>query len=297
MLRNILRKLYATYENYGAGRKNRLIRKVKNKTQGMQSLSVYNKYYAYAKSIHQGNIFDLGTGQGGSTISLALGLMDNPNVQRKQVYACDQFFQYRQGPHRFSLSDNPDGCVQKNILTMQGHLRAFGVEDIVTIVPGALKSFPVDAKGDRDIGLIALDTDGYIDRDFGIFFDNVVHQGIMIIDDYAQSVNRNGHNNLAKVQGKSGYEIQSYVNTMKDKLNGGPRILGKHLLTYRLATFFESLGLIEPIEVVRNTLFARKVTEKTFQDLCDHGVLEEIKFGIQKDFVRIAEGKMKISNV
>jgi len=278
-------------ENYQSNKKsiNALIEDVKEATTGMLSVPVYLRYSEYARNLFAGNIFDVGTGQGGSTISLALGLKMNPvRSSQHYVYALDQFYQRKQGgPHPFCLADHD--CINRNIAAFKANLERFNVENIVKVIPGELKGFPVELNEDTDIGLLVIDTDGYIDRDFDIFFDKVPNNGIIIVDDYANKVNPSGRKNLAAVEGLTKLETEGYVNGLKNnRFSGGARILGKHKLTFELAQYYMSRGAIELLEVISDTLFARKTTTEKYRSLIDPDQVAYIKDKLQQDFIDLA---------
>jgi|GEM_PF-1269853 len=267
-----------------------LLENVKLKASGLQDVAVYQKYFAYARELPEGEIIDLGTAQGGSTISLALGLKANPGGEKRLVYAFDQFCQYQEKPHPYNLVENPDDCVKKNIACFKENLANFGVEKITRIFPGVLEQFPTGLPADIAIGLLAIDTDGYIDRDLGIFFDHLLPGGILIIDDYKEMINRQGRDNLNKVAGYDLAGIEGFVEQTRGTINGGPRLLGKHLLTYRLVNYYIEKGAIEPLEQFGDTLFARKSTGRSFAEITGAGELARIKEGLEKDFVKKAAG-------
>lgn len=74
------------------------------------------------------------------------------------------------------------------------------------------------------------DADGRIDREFDAFYDLLLPGGLVVIDDYQPATTA-----------------------------GSPRAVAKKMRTAALVGSFVEQGLIEPIEVVRNTLFARKL--------------------------------------
>lgn len=266
-----------------------LIQEVKDTTSGLQDVEVYCRYYECAKESRDGHIFDVGTGQGGSTISFALGLKENPARRDRLVYALDQFYQHkRTGPHPYSMSEYPSDCVQMNVNAFEQHLKRLGVESLVRTVPGKVESLPPCVPKDVPIGILCLDTDGYIDRDFDIFFDNVVLGGTIIVDDYSDTINHTGRKNLDEVRGKSASEILSFVERMSGKLNGGGRLLGKHLLTYRLTQYFMGSGAIELVGTTKSTAFARKRTQRPLSQMVDFSEFDRIRLDIQNQFIRLA---------
>jgi hypothetical protein len=256
----------------------RLLEFVKIRTSGMQPVSVYREYYDCARALTRGHVADLGTGQGGSTIAYALGLLAGSGGTRQKVLAFDQFYQYKTGPHPYNASELGDRSVELNLESFRSNLAEFNVNQIVDVFPGKLEVLPEALIG-AEIGLLSLDTDGYIDRDFALFFDNVSPAGVIVIDDYADLVNPHGRKNLAAVKGMDESEIRGFVAKKRESpLSGGARILGKHILTYRLTQLFAQ----------GNTAFCRKLAKGSFENSINTEALRDVKVGIEREFIERA---------
>jgi SAM-dependent methyltransferase len=253
----------------------------------MQSIAVYEAYRELARASAAGQIFDVGCGQGGSTIAFALGLLDRGRDAARLVSAFDQFYQEVSGPHPFNRRDHPRDAAEKNLAAFRANLAAFGVEDLVRPTPGALTEGGFGAEFDGlEVAILCLDTDGYIDRDFALFFDRVAPGGTVIIDDYADTVNRHGRKTLEMARGLPESELAAFVARMEgDHLRGGGRLLGKHLLTWRLARLFVEAGLAEEIRRIENTLFLRKATARRFAEADLAAPIAAVKAAIRAEFL------------
>jgi hypothetical protein len=65
------------------------------------------------------------------------------------------------------------------------------------------------------------------------------------------------------------------------------RLLGKHLLVYRLVERFEALGLLSKERVIGSTLFCRKSRDASFRDRWTTAGGDAIEQSIVDDFLRL----------
>ena len=230
------------------------IRGMAEATNGMMEPDTYVELHKLAKTVRRGDILDVGVGQGATTIAYALGL------RRGRVYALDQFLQQRTGPHRYSSESNPEDAVMRNVEQFRSHLREYGVADRVTEVVGTTD----EAAGkvpSRSLGLLSIDVDGHIDRDLGYFYDIVLPSGYIIIDDYHDSINRHGRKLIKEFRGRQESEVRVFVNSVN--WHQRRRLLGKHLLTFRLANLIVQLGAMKLDRIIgRSTAVFRKTSHE-----------------------------------
>ncbi len=151
-------------------------------------------------------------------------------------------------------------------------LRKFGVHGFVDIHVGTTEDVADTVIGEMAIhsptqsrvDVIAIDVDGMLDRDFGLFYDSVPLGGVLIIDDYGDTISKRGSDALAR------YRKWDRDTTLKRILELSSfhrkRLLGKHLLTYRLVERFEAIGLLSKDNLVGSMLFCRKSGHNRFQE-------------------------------
>lgn len=215
-------------------------------TSGMLEPSTYRVLHELAQGLCDGDILDIGVGQGATTIAYATGLQNSG--QNGQIHVVDQFFQHKRGPHRYSLASNPEDAVERNVAVFLNHLEQYGVSKRVNVFIGTTNQagkakLPIDR-----LGLLSIDVDGNIDRDLGLFGDLVSPGGLIVIDDYHNSVNHHGRSNIAHQHGKSESDIREWAEALH--ISKRRQLLGKHLLTFRLADAYAEAGFMRLEKVV-----------------------------------------------
>jgi hypothetical protein len=88
--------------------------------------------------------------------------------------------------------------------------------------------------------LLSIDVDGMIDRDLAYFYDFVEPGGIIVLDDYSDFIDGPSASRAAHIRVQSEAEIRAWID--KDRAFNARRLLGKKLLTYRLANYFAFVG-------------------------------------------------------
>lgn len=201
-----------------AGRKPNF-QEIRRRCDGMMRPEVYERIYQTALQA-EGDVFvEIGTAHGAATVCLAQALKDSG--KKGQVFTFDRFQRGGREPYR---RDDNFGVAQANI-------QHYNLQDYVTFIPGPIDE-TLSMMRPSDIGLLMLDCDGRIDRDLDYFFNGLLDNAPIIIDDYADR---------CRVNRKSGSVDQ------------------KHKLTYHLANLYEEFSMIVKDHVEYQTLFAHKV--------------------------------------
>lgn len=195
---------------------------IRRRCHGMMRAEVYEAVYDAARAAPGSVFVEIGTGHGAATVCLALALRDTG--REGVVYTFDRF----EGGSR-----KPYGDASRNEAITLEALQSFDVADMVRVVSGDIAETFTAVPSDAKIGLLMLDVDGRIDRDLGVFFDRVLADGAIIIDDMADRVR-------AKDKG--------------DFL----RIDQKHRATFLLTRSAESHDLLRPTGMVNQTWFGRR---------------------------------------
>lgn len=187
---------------------------------GMMRQEVYERIYDFALSAPSNVFVEVGTGHGAATVCLAKALQDTGRHDGR-VFTFDKF----EGGSRKQY-----GNASENMNITVSALEKFGVSENVYVIDGDIAETSEIVPDDCSIGLLMLDCDGCIDRDFIRFLDRVPEGGAVIIDDYA---------NRARSRDKGSYL----------------RIDQKHRLTWLLTESAIGAGLIEHREMVNQTWF------------------------------------------
>lgn len=265
-------------------------KKLAAETGGMLSPRVYRKYYKIAKLYSEGAVLELGTGQGAGTIAFALGIRDAGRCSK--VLAVDQFYQKNdRGPHPAGTAMHGDEAVRINAKSFRENLSKHGVEEFVDVYVGKTDEVEIDFSTIPRCDVLVIDIDGMIDRDLAIYYDIIPKGGLIIIDDYKKYVNRHGLQALKRYGELDRQSLHGYL----DKLPSYDRrrLLGKHMLTYRLVNLIKGLGLVEPFNLMGATLFLRKTGTSSFADRVGKSDIEVVEQSICRDFEAMVAGRIR----
>lgn len=193
---------------------------------GMLSRHTYRALYDLALSIRKGSIaVEVGAAHAAGTVCIALGIQQNP-VLEKLIS-----FEKIEGGSREKF-----GSIEKNKEIISGNISRYGCQDIVEMVfstpEEALHMIPYE--GEPNIGLLVIDADGAVDREFNLLYDRVVEGGAVMIDDY------NDH--------------LKYHRLSKKRVH----IDAKHKVTKSLVDYYIQEGFLKPEKTVRGTWFGYK---------------------------------------
>ena len=267
-LTSIVQNLYESKQH------SRIFKEIRKVTNGYLPPDTYRQLYTEAINAHDGVFVDIGPAQGGSTISLALGLHDSGKIG--PIYSIDCFC------NSAALQSWHDQKLNVNVL--RDNLNRFGVLNLVNILAGRVEDVQQEIPEDCRIGLLFIDADGALDRDFNYFFNRLVDHASIVIDDYVDIINRHARERYLKWQTRD--EMNRYVNG-KGATNFFELCpLGKEYTTFRFINFFITEQLIVPIKLIRNTLFARKVESARFDPDRHISQLVNIRKEIERTYYR-----------
>lgn len=191
--------------------------RIRRACKGQLKPDVYRAIYDAARLAPAGQFVEIGTAHGAATITLGRAIKDGGGHNRV---------------HTFGRPGTGRECVPADVLHKS--FAAFDVDDVVTIYIADAAEAP-RLLPDMKIGLLLLDADGRIERDFSNLYDRILPGAPIIIDDFADRV-------AIKVR-SYGYEIGIDL---------------KMKVTYALAHYFRDCGYIDSFSVVNQTLICRK---------------------------------------
>lgn len=247
----------------------------------------YFEYYKISRDRSLSNIVDIGVGRGATSISFALGIRDSGRLDNK-VYAVDQFFQRSRGPFQYSLKTNPDDCIDLNVAEYHKNLRLYGVNDLVETLVGDAVESSLNLPKDFRCDVLTIDAAGHIDQMFSRYYDFVDPGGIIILDDCKNILISRVRERIERVRGKSTHEIHTRINGMDN--NARRLLLGKHKLTYYLASYFEKIGALKmESSIGKTTKIFRKIYKGKYSSL-DLSGIERIDDGIVDEYVSLCVG-------
>lgn len=199
---------------------------IKKNCNGMLSSKVYSTLHEIAKTTHSGTLaVEVGAAHAAGTVSMALGIQKNPTLENLIS------FEKIEGGSRMNF-----GNFKKNKEIINGNIESYGCKDVVEMVfstpEEAIDKIPFD--GQPNIGLLVIDADGAIDREFNLLYDRVVEGGVVVIDDY---------NDYLK-----------YFHLSKHRVH----IDAKHKVTKALVDYYVNEGFLKFDKMVQSTWFGYK---------------------------------------
>ena len=219
---------------------------LKTRTHGLLTNAAYRMLYQMVIKAPAGDAVEVGTAHGAATIVIARALKDSGRSGRVHSIdkivggSCDRF-----------------GSEEDNIAVIKRNFSLYGVDDAISfyaeLSDAAARLLPADIS----IGILMLDADGAIDRDFALFYNKIVPSGLIVIDDYDPGL------------------------VVKRLTNGDIFVDQKHLLTFHLVNHFVHHGLLSDVNVCGETVFARKPTNLksvSFKDFDTTAVYRNLTF-------------------
>ena len=200
--------------------------------------------YFYAQSAPAGHVIDIGPAQGGSTIAYALGLRDSNKPFK--------VFSIEKGVGSDALATKDQGL---NEHVLRKKILKYGVAKNTEVIMKPSHEAFASGEVATPIGILSIDADGALDRDFNLFYNNLAAGGVVVLDDVEDMVNRHGQTLLEM----TGMELDEYCKSKNCTDLAQLTPLGKEYITYRFVKYLEEQGLIK-IEAIsgRNTVFAKK---------------------------------------
>jgi hypothetical protein len=218
---------------------------IRRKCHGMMRSEVYHAIYNHARKAPGDQFVELGTAHGAATVCLAAALFDTGRINGC-VHTFDRFYGYS----RRGFLRNAAG----NIEFVRKILNVFGMSELVEIYRVDLANMPSEIyESIKDIGLLMLDVDGRIDRDLGRFYDSMLPEAAVVVDDVADRVR------------------------VKIGADGAVKVDQKHKLTRLLISSAERAGLVKCTNLVNQTWFGNKANGARFRDWSSESKLRQYR--------------------
>lgn len=208
---------------------------IKLRANGLLDPAIYRTIFLLSKNVDK-NIIEIGTAHGAATIAAALGAPENTIV-----YSIDKIA---------GGSRDDYGSLEENIKIISDNFKYFQVENKISFHIGNSEELIDKIPHGEPIGMLILDADGAIDRDFRLYFNILEGNAPIVIDDYRP-------------------EYIHAISTSKNTIF----VDQKYRLTSYFIDYFEQSGLIVREKVIKHTYFGRKVENANF-DVDSH--IEEI---------------------
>lgn len=202
---------------------------------GMMRQEVYRKIYETAYRTNGQTFVEVGTAHGAATICIALGIK-NSGKSSSILYTFDTFL----GGGRSAYKRDK----QQNINILKENLEKFKVDKFIKIIDGNISQTHASLKDEEKIDFLILDADGQIDRDFCFFYEKLIDNAPIIIDDFSE---------------------RSRI-TVSSKSPEKGKIDQKHRLTYLLTKSAIKAGLIAEDKIVNQTWFGKKAGDKLLKN-------------------------------
>ena len=273
----MLKRLYHKLLKYFYSLRYPFFGKLKRATNGYLSPATYRAMYLSARSAPAGHIIDIGPAQGGSTIAYALGLQERNTTYK--VYSIEKGI----GSGALKGTDQAD-----NQRILENNIKRYSVQDTVEVIMTYSHEAFADSDIPSPIGLLSIDADGALDRDFNIFYNRLAPGAIIVLDDVEDMINPLGKKMLQQSEEEIAKAVQSRNCTDLAQLTP----LGKEYTTHRFVEYLQKQNLLT-IDAVygRNTVFAHKpenvpeFTSTHYQDM------QDVRQQITADFWQLKRSK------
>jgi predicted O-methyltransferase YrrM len=243
-----------------------IFHEVKYLTSAQVSAKVLKAIYEASLSVSRGIYVEIGPAQGGSTLAIAFGRHSAGRTE--MLYTADVFTESA------ALMSTD---VRANVAVLQSNLAEFGMGDHVRIIVVPQEDVATTVPVDAEIGLFFVDADGALDRDFAQFYDRILPDGHIILDDYENKISD-------KYLGYPDDKLRKYVRSKHADDIADLNPVGKHYTVYRFVQVLIELGLMKEIQTVANTAFFRKIGNRTYAESGAPEALAETRAGIAREF-------------
>ncbi len=158
---------------------------------------------------------------------------------------------------------------------MKNNIKFFNLCNICTVLCGDVNDTYNKIDLNYQLSLIFIDADGALDRDFMLFYNHLIPNSLIIIDDYIDQVNW-----LAKeryLKWTTSKELDNYVYSKGAKRFIDLCPLGKEYTTYRFINYFLERGLLVKDKVIGSTFFGHKPPGAIFNSVSDMQEMMKIR--------------------
>lgn len=104
------------------------------------------------------------------------------------------------------------------------------------------------------LAVLSIDADGALDRDFSLFYNELLPEATVILDDYEDKINSHGERQLDMSEA----QLQACIEERGLRKLCDANSLGKEYTTFRFVNYLLKAGLLEKQAVHGSTFFGRK---------------------------------------
>lgn len=241
--------------------------KIRSITDAMLETSALKGIYEAARNVSRGVYVEIGPAQGGSTIAIALGR--RAAGRQEMIYTADVF----RGSDALKTTN-----IDVNVKVLNRNLKQFGLDEGVEVIVVGRDDIETAVPVDAEIGLLFIDADGALDRDFAQFYDRVAPGGFIILDDCEERVS---DKYVLFTEGR----LERYVLSKKVETLASLTPLGKHYTVFKLARRLIDLGLVEELKTAKNTIFLRKIGNQSYTQSGAPAAMAETREAIAEEFL------------
>lgn len=257
-MKNLLRKIPGLFSLYQAikqrTQKSDLFSTIKSLTNGYLSPETYKTIYTLACQAQSGNMIDIGPAQGGSTISIGLGVRDSGKAKKSTVYSIEKCV----GSNALPSLNNQD----LNASILKHNVERYGLSSICKVLVGDVKEVVNEINDNLPLSLMFIDADGALDRDFRLFYNRLLPGSPIILDDYVNKINRLATERYLNWSTEE--EINSYVTSKGAEKFIDLCPLGKEYTVYRFVNYFIEQNLLKLDRIIGTTFFGYKTEYGVF---------------------------------
>jgi len=252
---------------------------IKTLTSGYLAPEAYKAIYDCAYQAQEGIMIDIGPAQGGSSISIGLGIRESGKAQKAKVYSIEK------GIGSAALPTRQDK--ELNASTLKKNIGKYELDNICNILIGDVKDVYHEIEEDTPLSLIFIDADGALDRDFKLFYNRLLPGSPIILDDYVDKINRLATEKYLKWS--TNKEINDYVAHKGAEKFIDLCPLGKEYTVYCFINYFMEQNLLKLDRVIGSTFFGYKTEDGVFDPKLHGSGLMKIREEILNRYYELNE--------
>ena len=232
-------------------------RKIKETTRGLMEKGNYRDLYEAALALEKGAVVEIGPARGGTTVTLGLASLQNPNIER--IISIDAF----QNSRCLRYFDD----VEKNIEELKNNLAAFGCGEKVTVMVAGQEDWTLLRQ--LKLSMLVIDADGALDRDFFHYYNALRPGATVFVDDCEARLNKHACLYYTRERTGPSDDVTADAGSYLDK----PSPLGKQYMTRCFIDYMVREGFLEKQALRGETITLKKgpsapeFTEKNLEEM------------------------------
>ncbi len=241
-------------------------------------LQNYRDLFREALSLKPGIVVEIGPARGAGTVILGLAGKQNPNIEK--IITIDAF----QNSRSLKTFDN----AEENISDLRRNLEKYHCEEKVTIMIAGQEDWELIRNS--QISMLVIDADGGLDRDFSNYFNLLIPEATVFVDDCELKLNSHAKSHYSRE--RYGYSEDPVAEAREFITKISP--LGKEYITKCFIEYMIRNGFLEQTGICGKTVTLRKKADAPSFTDNDRKNMEKIRDHMKQKLLEIRRETLKI---